>query len=391
MSASFRYRAPDDHEIDALASLLAVSFGVRDEDAPDWLERAGRANLRIARSGGNVVGGVLLVPMGQYFLGKRVAMTGIAGVGVPPTSARGEGVATRMMQETVRELYREQIALSALFPATVRLYRRAGYEFAGVWPRVDVPVRDLPRWRELEVRTLTSADEAAVRRIYAAHAKQRNGWLDRGPYVWERTRREREGRAVRCFVLARGPSIEGYVCYRQHPFNGGHDLEITDWGVSTVRAMRSLIAFVGEHRSLARNSRWLCAANDPLLMLIDERWIKQRVIERWMLRIVHVERALEQRGYPRAVDTSVAIEVRDDHVRANRDRFALELAGGKCRVTRGGRSPARLDVGALAALYSGFSSASALRALGRIDASDETIARLEAVFAAPQPSMPDMF
>ena len=95
-----------------------------------WLEHSGMANLRGYRQGGRLVGGMILVPMGQWYGGRAVPMTGVAGVAVAP-EARGSGVAQAMMASCVRELQQNGAPLSALYPATLSLYRGAGYEIAG--------------------------------------------------------------------------------------------------------------------------------------------------------------------------------------------------------------------------------------------------------------------
>jgi predicted acetyltransferase len=51
----------------------------------------------------------------------------------------------------------------------------------------------------------------------------------------------------------------------------------------------------------------------------------------------------------------------------------------------------RLDIGALAALYSGYLTPGALRQVGRVHTDDAGLLALESVFPAGSPGMPDMF
>lgn len=57
-------------------------------------------------------------------------MAGIAAVGVLP-EYRGQGVANRLLKQTIQELHSQQIPISALYPATQAPYRKVGYEQGG--------------------------------------------------------------------------------------------------------------------------------------------------------------------------------------------------------------------------------------------------------------------
>lgn len=386
-----RYATAQASQRSQLAEILALSFGIAPAQSHAWVDKAGASNVRVLCEGAAVVAGLYTLPMGQYFGGRRVEMHGIAGVGVPP-SRRGRGLASELMRKTVRELHRREVALSALYPASVPLYRRAGYEIAGGSWRVSLPGGAFSAFeRELDVRPFQPADERAVRRVYAEAARSRPGWLDRGDYVWERTRREEGGADVRGHVLASGKRIEGYVFYRQRSTPLGFDLAICDMAAATPAAMRGLWTFLADHRSLAREVRWFSGADDPLLQLAHAHAYQIALHHHWMLRICHIESALQQRGYPRHVQAELHLDVDDDVVRTAGGKFRMTVAEGRAQVRRGGRGTLRLEARSLAALYSGHMGARALAALGRLQGSPRTIAAAASVFGSAAPSMPDMF
>jgi predicted acetyltransferase len=96
-----------DAERAALAPMISHTFGFPAADAPAWFERAGYENLRALREGG-LAGGLIVVPMGQYFGGRSVPMTGVAGVGVAPEH-RGRGAGTRMMRALASRGYNRSL------------------------------------------------------------------------------------------------------------------------------------------------------------------------------------------------------------------------------------------------------------------------------------------
>ncbi|HZO17129.1 MAG TPA: GNAT family N-acetyltransferase [Polyangiaceae bacterium] len=386
--------APADHDDDrsALGKILGVSFGFDPEASKGWFEKAGFDNVRVLRDESGIIGGLLLIPMGQFFGGRSVPMVGFAGVGVTP-SARGTGAATQLMHHAIRELAAQRVPLSCLYPATLPLYRRAGYEIAGSLHVVTLQGRDLARSeRSLAIRAFEPADEAAVQNTYRSYAALRDGWLDRGPYVWERTRRVENGAMTHGHVFCDESGIEGYVFYRHRRTDHGFDLQISDMAAATPRALSTLFAFIADHRSLAETVSWRGGVDEPLLMLFREHRYQMRFFHHWMLRIVDVEAALTRRGYAPSIDGEITLVIDDDLVPDNAGAFVLRVAGGAAEVVRGESGSAlKLDIRALASLYSGQHNARTLARLGRVEASDETLARAAAMFAGSPPSMADMF
>ncbi len=384
------YGVASEAERGPLGEILHLAFGISNL-ADKWFKTAGFDNIRVLRSEDEVVGGLLLIPMGQYFGGRSVPMVGVAGVGVS-TSARGRGLATELMQRTIREHHKQGMALSALYPATLPLYRRAGYEIAGGNWRISIQGRELPRaGRELQVRPYDKRDERQVRAVYSAQAKDRQGWLDRVDYLWQRTRREQEGNPARGHVLCNGRRIDGYVFYRQRRTETGYDLTITDLAARTPAAQRGLLTFLADHRSLAGEVRWFGGVDEPLLLALPEHCYCLRLHHHWMLRICHVENALQARGYPHGVELSLDLELSDDVVRRNSGKYRLSVSQGRAEVSRGGRGALKLDIRTLATLFSGHHGAQSLAASGRLQGSPATIANAATLFSSASPSLPDFF
>lgn len=102
-----------------------------------YINLIGVENFRIIRGLEQLVGGLATLDMGQWWGGVRVAMTGIAAVGIAP-EYRGSGAAIALMQHTLRELYARGVPISALYPAVQSLYRKVGYEQGGSFSNKDI-------------------------------------------------------------------------------------------------------------------------------------------------------------------------------------------------------------------------------------------------------------
>jgi len=378
-----------DAELARLSEIEGWSFGLPTADSSGWLTRGGLDQVRVAVQGTSVVGGLLLVPMGQWFGGRSVPMTGIAGVGVA-AEARGRGVARALMAATVRELAERGVALSTLYPATLPLYRSAGYELAGCRFQVEVPLGRLGvAERELEVREIRDSDFERIRAVYTARARHENGHLDRGDYVWNRVRAPR-AEPARGWLVERGGEPEGYVYLRQKSAGLAYDLALTDLVAVSRGALRRLLAFLGDHHSLGERVIWHASPADPFVTELPERGAEIELSHHWMLRVVCPTTALEARGYPQGASAGLDLEVVDELL-GSRQRLRLDVSGGVGKVTPGGSGALGLDVRGLASLYSGFASPFALALSGLAEGDDAVLARAASVFALPMPTMPDMF
>jgi predicted acetyltransferase len=377
-------------DFEELARILGWSFGDIAQGAVDWLTAAGVENVRVARRDGRVLGGLAVVPMGQWFGGRSVPMLGIAGVAVAP-EARGHGVALSLMRTTLAEARRRGTALSTLYPATFTLYRLAGYELAGSRFRFTARLKDLPIGaRELEVHPVDEADDAAVEAAYRSWAAAQSGALDRGDYVWRRVRAPRAGMA-RGFLVRGEAGIEGYLYAVQRSSSGAtHDLLLTDFVTLTARATRTLFGFLADHRSTAQNVIWYGGFPDLRLLEQREAATTVELHEHFMIRVLHAEAALRARGYPNH-DADVELELADSELAENSGRYRLVVRDGHGDVVRGGSGAVRLDARALAALYSGFLRASDLARSGRITGDPTWLQALDALFAGPPPSLGDFF
>jgi predicted acetyltransferase len=289
--------------------------------------------------------------------------------------------------------------LSALYPATIALYRRAGYELAGHYCRFKVELGSCPRrGASLELRPVTDADRQDVVQAYRTVARGRTGHLERGPYVWNRVRSPR-GELARGYVVVGDQGLEGYVFLvqqkQEREFH--YDLALSDFVAVSGRALDRLLRFFADHRSMADHAIWYGGPTHPALFAMPDRGYEVRVSEQWMLRLVHVEQALGERGYP-DVDLELMLEVKDDILTENTGSYYLQIKHGGAGVEpvsrRGGGSTvarAIMDVRTLAALYSGFSSAEELARSGAIEADGRTLSALSLLFNGPPPSMCDFF
>ncbi len=384
-----------ERELAAVEDIVSQAFGMPLEEMTPWRQKveAGGGQLRVLREGGSVAATSVLIPMGQWWGGHQVPMVGIGGVGVAP-ARRGQGTATRLMQAALRDIRGRGVPLSVLYPATQPLYRRVGFEQAGSRFELRVQVSGLDfHERSLKLRPVEPADLPALHDVYRRYAQRQQGWLERGPYIWNRVTHPR-GEVAYGYLVEGVNGVEGYLYLTRRlisPRDLLQELSLTDLVALTPAAARRLLSFIGDHASLAREVVWRGGPADPLLFLLREQTYQVKSLFQWMLRILDVPAALQARGYAAGQSGALHLEVEDDLFPENQGRFVLEVENGEAEVRAGGDGDMKLHVRTLASLYSGFLSPDALRFAGALEADELSLRTASALFAGAPPALPDMF
>jgi len=384
--------AAGDAAIEELLTLLSPVFHAPLDWMPKFREAVGDANFRAIKGDGQLVGGLALVPMGQFFGGRSVSMVGIVTVGIAP-HFRARGAASALMNETLKEMHRDKrFALSTLYPATVPVYRRAGYEFAGSRYMIEIELPHIDvRDYEYDMRPMLESDYDAVEQCYREYASWNNGLLDRGDYIWRRIRKPRNVQP-HAYVVLDGDAVRGSVHFQVKQRDNEEYLFLWDIVALDAKAGRRLLTFLADHRSMEQKVIWAGGPIPPYIAMLREQFAEMTLREQWMTRIIDVERAITERGYLPGIDTEVHFDVHDDLIDANTDRFVLRVSNGSAEVERGGNGDITIGIRGLAALYTGHRTLHELIAADMAHAADDEAAlRATAAFAGPKPWLGDMF
>lgn len=385
------YRTPRDPvELRSISRVLSESLGFADLDLDEWESRYDPGDFRAVDRNGEVAGGLVLLRLFQRVGGREVPMAGIHAVGVG-VEHRGQGAASELMREAVRELRRDGTPISVLYPATQPVYRRVGYEHAGTWTVYQAPAQAIDaRDRSLPLRRLEAAEaHAALAPIYERWVRGATGPLARTPWSWQKLLDPMKGRLS---IYTAGD--EGYLVFherRQPPDHHLYDLRVKEMAATTPAAARRLWTALADHRSLADNVAWVGPPADPMQLWLREPLVSVERSMRWMLRVIDPRGALLARGYPPGIRTRLSFTIEDDLLEENCGRLELSVEGGEAAVTEGGDGALRADVRGLAALYTGYLSPHALAQSGLLDGPPEALDAAAALFAGPAPWLPEIF
>src|SRR5919199_532986 len=392
MPLQFEYSTLSNPEdVQHLGTILDQCFVGSPGDSETYINLIGVEKLRLIRQSGQIVGGLATIPMGQWFGGQRVPMTGIAAVGIAP-EYRGTGAAIAMMQHTLKELHTNDVPISVLYPATQRLYRKAGYEQGGISCTWEIPTQSIQvREQPLPLKAVFPINLEVFHDLYQKQARLINGYLDRHPFIWQGLIRAFEKEMVCAYLIGPADQPQGYIIFSQHTKDDRTFLRLRDWVVLTAAAAQTFWSFMANHRSQIEQVQWKGSAVDYLTLLLPEQTAKVKFTQRWMLRVVDVVKALEKRGYPPGIQAELHLEVRDELIAENNGRFILSVSNGRGEVNKGGKGELKVDIRGLAPLYTGLFTPHQLQLAGQLDATETALLAATQLFAGVSPSMPDFF
>jgi predicted acetyltransferase len=394
-----------DDDMDAQVDLGERAFGVYSAgQRASWRYiagvRAGQGLFLGAFAGGRPAGAAMIHDLRQWWVGCEVPSAGIASVKVAP-ELRGRGVGRRLMTAVLETAADHGYPLSALFPATMPIYRSLGWELAGGKYQATIPARSL--------RTLVAPDKYAapgaqdvavdpagveVRRagpedaaqIIAIIGRAHQAARDAGALTWD------EGPfrqwLARPDLYSYLVGDEGFAAYRWGGDGTHGELFVERVHAVTPEALRALWSVIASHSSVARTVTALTAPNDPFWWLTAERDATITKRSMWMLRVVDAPAAIAARGFPPEVSAAVRLEINDSGRAANSGSWQLEVADGKGALTpvaspgTRGATPLTLGARGLAALYAGTPVAT-LRLAGLVTGgTPDAGPALDAAFAA---------
>lgn len=351
--------------------------------------------VRVAEEAGRIVGTTRIFDFGHWFGGRSVPAAGIAMVAVAP-EARGRKVAEALMTEVLREQRAAGTPYSTLYPATVSLYRRVGYEFAAPRTEWEIDLRSLPKGGELEAEPWTDDDLDEVIACRTAWASEANGHLDRPRWWWgDRTLVEDwDELDVWRLCVREGGEVTGYMVYTQGkppPDRWGYEINCRDFVWRTPKAALALTTVAARHRSLAYHLRFFGPPVEPLAFMVNEQDVQPYDRFNVMGRLVDLPAAIEARGYAPSVEALVEVTVTDSFLPDNAGTWSISVADGAAKVAPSNGTRASTDVGTLSAIWSGILSPRDAVRTGRLDASDGDVAALDAIFGGRSPWIADFF
>jgi len=368
-----RELGPDD-DPDALLDLSVRAFGpIPRPDRPRWQETAGAAigagQYLGAFDGGRLLAAARYHDMIQWWHGQPVPMAGVANVMVAPEE-RGRGTGRALMRALLSLIGDRGYQVSALYPATLALYRSLGWEIAGRLGHLTIPshsLRSLVAPDRDGTQARTAPPETRLRRcgpgdaarVLAVIGRVHQALRDCGPNTRDEAAVARWLDDEQRFAYL---APEGFLAYRWQ--NGNDELLVERALASSAAATRAIWGVVASHSSIAQTVRATVGPADPVQWLTTDPDVRQSGRTAWMLRVLDAAAAVAGRGFPAGVGLTAVLRLDDPYRPACEGWWTLDVDGGKGTLTPSGAVPDGLALGprGFAALYAGTPLATLRRA-----------------------------
>ncbi len=328
--------------------------------------------------------------------GERVQTAGVTRVGVVPTHTR-RGLLTQLMHRLLRESRERGNVLATLHASETTIYRRFGFGLATDAVAAVITTRQTKPWRTGAragtMRLLAHTEVLAiVPALYERVARARVGSISRPEWWWPRFLKDAsqptsepygKGTFVAVHTDADGAD-DGYVLYdvdwdetfAKNPTGAGRIRDL--WGRSQ-KIEQELWRFLLDIDLITTWRAEIRPTDEPVRRAMhDSRAYEavQRLDDQWV-RILDVDAALTVRGYG-ATSDSVTIGVDDPMFPANTGAWRVSASGS----TRSDQpADVRVDIATLSATYLGAVSWHDLASTGAVNASNQTLALLDTLFA----------
>lgn len=390
-------KPPQESDRAAVLGLMRIAFN----PAPAW-ERLVAPRLPLERllcafEGGRLVAMAQDWRLRQWYAGRSQPMAGIAAVASVP-ERRGAGLAPEVLRAILARCRSEGTAVSALYPSRASVYRRLGYEYAGILTQYRMPLGELPHSKAAGVEEMAEADLPAMQACYRRLAARGVGMVDSDEEYWWRMRVVRRWNpdvASRAVVVRGAEGIDGYATFQLDslPETWGFRITCTHLIADTASALAALLGYFRSFRGLGAQLVWYGAPNEPLGLLVGggAETIQAARMVRFMTRILDVPDAFRRRGAA-DVQGEALVAVRDELFPENEGPFRVRAEGGRIEVERAsGPAGAAIGIGALSALYAGYMAPSDLVRTGLVRGDEPGLDLLGRLFAGPTPWMTDFF
>ncbi len=352
---------------------------------------------------GRLVGKATDLEHGQWWGGRVVPASGIAGVAVV-AEHRGRGVARQVMSHTLHAARDRGAVVANLYCTSAAVYRSLGFDVCGVLRHVRVPTVHLPALpkqadAEVSARTGTGRDWPAVRAVYDEIARTGQGLLSRlGPSFPADPQGEELPEGIDGVTLAVDPQGRalGYASYcRGEGYQGDSVLSVLDCLATDPAAARVLLGVLRTWQPVAptvefRPLPWADAVGAVLPLELQ----RERKAELSLHRPLDVAGAVAARGWAGLPDTEVTFRLVDPLIARNDATWRFEVADGEAQLSASSvDADAVLHVRGWSLLWCGQARAAQLRQAGWLRGGD---ARVDAALdrslgAGVQAAMLDYF
>ena len=300
----------------------------------------------------------------------------------------GRGIMKRLMYQALVHMRERKQPFGMLFPYSIPLYRRFGWEIISNKISFTVKDRQIPSKAKAPgyVRRVNWENKDFMN-LHTRFASSTHGCLFRNSLAWEEYWRWDEDDTVVAVYYDQHATPMGYMVY----LIKDDIMHIKEMIYINREAHEGLWEYIRAHDSMIDEVRGNSYFNEPIAFEMDDGDIREMIRPYIMGRIVDVEEFLHlYHCSPEEKGVCFDLDIDDAFLPWNNRPFRVWFEGGNCTLTD--RDPdyqLRMSIATLSTLLIGYKTAAKLARIGRITGSDEAIARLDHALLHEAPYISD--
>lgn len=397
-SYKFRHLTTSESDLDQYNALLRYAFQVTEQDLSEtgWRDDEikqskfpvlQRANVLGCFDGKTLISQFAVYPLDMNIYGTVFPVGFVTSVCTYPEYS-GRGIMKRLMIQSLTNMRSSGRSFALLYPYSIPLYHRLGWEIVSNKISYVVKDRQLPRKSAVEgyVRRV-DWDNEDFHNLHTAFATVTHGCLFRNALAWEEYWRWDEDDTYVAVYYDKDHKPCGYMVY----LIKSDIMHIKEMIYLTREAHNGLWEYIRAHESMVDEIRGNTYFSEPIAFEMDDGDIKEIIRPYCMGRIVDVEQFFAQYPcYPDDEPACITFNVTDELLPWNNRSFNVRFEDGRCRVVaESGEYSVKLTIATLTALLLGYKTAERLFEMGRITGSRKAIEKLDGVLYHKIPYISD--
>jgi len=397
-ATEYRIRSLTTADLDQYNNLLRYAFQVTEQDLSEtgWRDDEikqskfpvlERADVLGCFDGDTLVSQIAVYPLSMNIYGNTYAIGFVTSVCTYPEYS-GHGIMKRLMLQSMTHMRERGQSFAMLFPYSIPLYRRFGYEIISNKISYTVKDRQIPTGAKAPgyVRRVSWQSKDFMD-LHATFAAATHGCLYRNSLAWEEYWRWDEDDTTVAVYYDPDGVPSGYMVYLIKE----DIMHIKEMIFLTHEAQQGLWEFIRAHDSMIDEVRGNSYFSDPIAFELDDGDIREVIRPYIMGRIIDVEKFF--RGYrcdDGAGELTLTLEIEDGELAWNNRSFGVRFRNGRCEMTDGETQyRVKMTIATLTTFLLGYKTAQKLYRLGRIEAEPEAVARLDDVLLHEIPYISD--
>ena len=280
-------------------------------------------------------------------------------------------------------------SLSLLYPYSIPLYRRKGWEIVSDKMAFRLKDTQLPRQVDAPgfVRRVEENSPDLIR-LHTRYAGQTHGCIYRNDLAWEEYWRWDVDDTEVALYYSEGGDPLGYMVYLLKD----EVMHIKELVYLNHEAWRGLWKYISAHESMVEAVSGSNYSNEPIAFWLEDSDIKETIRPYIMGRIVDAEQFLLRYPFlPVSREMAVTLAVSDPLLDWNSRSFTLRFAPGEGMRLSDAPCDARvtLSIGTLTTLLLGYKTPQYLAEMERLAATPEALRVLERVLPREKPHIAD--